>query len=374
MSWESKKITQAHLLEAEGAAAVVSPEHRLPDGIQPGETMLEEVRRNPVLRTLVLSMGVYIAGMGTFEGFKLNEYLDLQKKKGQVKQQMREIDPLNRVQQVREIYGDFIQLDFEKFSSLQKSLSQTEEQIEHFSWLGEVRKVDLPGKSADVAVEKAKLEPALEPIPSRRLDSQGIKIEEEKIDTTFLRDVIEKTFPKNWFTGEVSAISFSGKTQELPANYGIKSEAWADFNRNTKKVTFYELARRQRISANMECLAHEAGHANDWGTDNEASFDEKAGLLLDVTERLNSEDRYQSPYVESIKNDDPKREKYYKATEYWAEICEAYFRFPRDMNFNDFKLVSDWVKKNDPNFDVEKANDQRIAMINTYQYANRGNK
>ena len=338
-------------------------------------TMLEEVRRSPFLRSMVIGMGMWITGMGIFEGFKLNEYLNLKEKKGKIERNIREIDPSGRIQKVREIYGSLAELDYERYSLLQKSLEQTEEQLKHFPWLGEVREVRLPEENEMVIKEKEEMSLTLETLPSRSFSGESGKFElqEVTLDTVFLRSILEKTYPRNWFKGEVSAIGFSKKTQELGTHYGIPDgKAWANFNRNTKKITFYEPAQQHFIFENVsECLAHELGHANDWESDDDVSLEDKAALLLEVTERLEREDRYESSYVESIENDNPQLKKYLKATEYWGEICAAYFRSPESMNYKDFKLVNDWVRKNDPKFDITKANDQRISMINRYS-ARRG--
>ncbi|MDO8574274.1 MAG: hypothetical protein Q7R86_01465, partial [bacterium] len=85
-------------------------------------------------------------------------------------------------------------------------------------------------------------------------------------------------------------------------------------------------------------------------------------LLLAVGDRLDDPDRYESWYVESIKNKDKQYEQYTKAIEYWAEICERYFYMPRDMNIKDFRLVEGVVKKADPQFDVNRAIDERVRL------------
>lgn len=320
-------------------------------------SFLELFRENETVRTLVAYVGSSLAAVGviggTFTGLKINEYLSLKEKKVAVENRIRELDPHDRAKKVHELYGDWVELDRDRFSILERSLEETEQALDEFSFLKQHTFVSSLEEDTSVA-ERTESPLSIEAIPSRSVE----------MDTSFLKGVIEKTFPKSWFTGEVSSVGFLGKKQELPSKYGIKgSEAWASFIKQTGKITFYEMARESYVAENISCLAHEVGHANDWSADNETLVSDRMELILDVADRLKNYDRFKSPYVEKIKNKDPKKELYLKATEYWAKICEVYFMAPSTMNIKDFRLVDDWVKKNDPDFNVGKSKKEREKMI-----------
>jgi hypothetical protein len=126
-----------------------------------------------------------------------------------------------------------------------------------------------------------------------------------------------------------------------------------------------------------ELITHELGHANDWSSDMEMSNEERLDLLLAVSDRLDAASRYDSSYVESIKNRNKRLERYFKAREYWAEICSAYFNDPDVLDVEDYILVDSVVKKSDPNFNCRKSSQERSQMIEkniVRTPRNRGNK
>ena len=226
---------------------------------------------------------------------------------------------------------------------------------------------------------KSNVSPHIESIPT-------FTGENNKMDSSFIAKIFNETFPKSWVEGEVSAIKYN--SLDKPISYASlesnNAKTWADFNRNNKEITFYKPAETSSTYENInKCLTHELGHANDWCSDNETSLKDRMELLLAITDRLNSPDRYESSYVENIgiseksmlekyvafshneKYSPEQEQRYNKATEYWAEICSVYFSSPTMLNYEDFKLVDDWVKKNDPNFNNEQAKNKRFDMIIT---------
>jgi|SRR3989344_3359450 len=331
---------------------------------QEKSSFLEKMRKRGFFHPVTLVVGAYLIGMGVFEGFKVNEYFDLKSKKEKIETAIRTIDPENNRQKLRELYGHWFQINDSSINYLEGQQSKTEQELKHFSWFNEEI------GSVEPIKESTEVRKGSDDLGTAKIES-GIPsiIEREKVelDTLFLREVLRKTFPRNWFEGEISIIRFKD-TKEFDPDYGIfGGESWADFNRGNNVITFYAPARSKTVHVNInDCLAHELGHVNDWESDKETSFAEKVKLLLDVTNRLNEEDRYNSPYVELIKNEDEKRERYLKATEYWAEICGAYFSLPEYMNYKDFKLVDDWVQKQDSDFNVKQANGERHKIIANY--------
>jgi len=189
-----------------------------------------------------------------------------------------------------------------------------------------------------------------------------------------LRKIAQETFPKNWVKGEVSQITQEGEPDFNMDEYGLR-EGWVTLatcgkddvdNSRKSKIEFYQVSNEQsRQELFGRVLAHEFAHANDWERDNEMSTTERADLILAIAKRLESEDRYKSDYVESINNSDKQKERYYKATEYWAEICSAYFNNPDSLNVQDWFLVHENVKKSDPSFDARQKKEQRVNLIHS---------
>ena len=44
-------------------------------------------------------------------------------------------------------------------------------------------------------------------------------------------------------------------------------------------------------------------------------------------------------------------QRYYKAVEYWAEICAEFFSHPYEMNVKDYRLVEGVIRVSDPTYD-----------------------
>ncbi|MFH1236475.1 MAG: hypothetical protein V1685_06100, partial [Parcubacteria group bacterium] len=109
--------------------------------------------------------------------------------------------------------------------------------------------------------------------------------------------------------------------------------------------------------------------------DNNLTVDQRLTLFAEVTRRFTEgRNLYQSEYVESINNPDAIENLNIKVSEYWAEICAAYFTEPEKMKSNnpeDFALVDRWVKLQDPGYDtvVQAEARQRLSAEYSEEYA-----
>lgn len=193
-------------------------------------------------------------------------------------------------------------------------------------------------------------------------NAEEIKNETKIVDKEALEPIFA-TFPKGWVSGEIRKLRLY--------NQEPKNDQWADFNRVSEDVTFYPYSKNgYTISQNINiALSHEFGHANDWVSDHESTLGERLDLLLAITDRLQSSDRYDSWNSNKAREKlaQGKRSAIGVAEEYWADICQHYFSNPENMNYQDFRLVDDWVKKVDPDFDVKKAYEARTAAIRAYE-------
>ena len=202
-----------------------------------------------------------------------------------------------------------------------------------------------------------------------------------------LREVIDKTFPKNWVNREVTSISqraqsVGEKLATLLGGLGADGEVVASasmaYESEKAEIVFYGVTSKlpMQYIAN-DFLTHELAHANDWESDIEMNEEERDRLLLQISERLDADDRHKSEYVESLTHRDKRVQKYAKAKEYFAEICAVYFSNPEILHVKDFEIVNAVVKKHDPEFDVKKTGDIRkqiMLELNEPYYAARDKK
>ncbi|MBI3963730.1 MAG: hypothetical protein HY341_01905, partial [Candidatus Kerfeldbacteria bacterium] len=188
--------------------------------------------------------------------------------------------------------------------------------------------------------------------------------EEVRMSREQFQDYATRTFPKGWVNNEVVSIEQTDVQNPMPERYGIKGESAATWHRGRDTLVFDGASRDDNIGWVLrECLPHELGHANDWQSDNEMSGEERLDLLLAVGDRLGSEDRFRSSYVERINNPDEQQERYTKAVEYWAEICAQYFRNPEAMDIKDYQLVDARVRAVDPDYDADECREERQQMV-----------
>lgn len=182
-------------------------------------------------------------------------------------------------------------------------------------------------------------------------------------------------FPKNWIIGEIDEVKYvSGFWDKMGQEFGPKG-VMANFHKSEgakgNTMVFFDKdfneslsdlkgKKEDTLSYIKYLIGHESAHANDWETDRQSSILERLELISAVIHRMESRDAFRS--VGSILH---KEREYYdskeniigKAQEYWAEICKVYFEAPlflKGVCPKDYKLVDDFVRKQDPLFDALK--------------------
>ncbi len=191
----------------------------------------------------------------------------------------------------------------------------------------------------------------------------------ENLDTlhteTFTK-IINETYPKNWFKGEVNSIYFTEESYSS-TNYGDTFQSSGYFEIESQDIVFLEFERiyKKNFYSFFITLSHEAGHANDWRNNNSLNPKERLNLLMNIGERLTEDDRLISDYVEeTIQNENPQDKLYNKATEYWAEICGEYFtNGPDNLSEKDVNLIENVIKIKDPDFNIAKSINDRAFII-----------
>lgn len=189
---------------------------------------------------------------------------------------------------------------------------------------------------------------------------------------------ILKMYPRGWVDGEVDSITYSD-TEYVRLGVqerGLDSAEWsalATAERGLMKegsaIRFYPIAKIKTLRSLDNALAHELGHVNDWERDGDIAIEDRLNMLIAVNGRVFAHDRLNSYYVELIKNEDKQLERYLKCTEYWAEICAAYFTTPWGMPFDDFELVDRFVKKSDPDFDESAGSRKRLSVLDASTFS-----
>lgn len=190
----------------------------------------------------------------------------------------------------------------------------------------------------------------------------GVKIKGSK-----LKDIIVQTYPKNWVESRVSNI-IQSRSQHgtCQSTDGTSSFVWAvcsDNSAGLSDIIFYDVSYRACMNDNIQhCFSHELGHANDWRNNNSLSFEERIDLLYSICERLNSDDRFHSEYVETRFTFDR------KAIEYWAEICASYFNNQLfvQLNTKDVEIIEQIIIKDDPEFDAMASYIKRLMFLQYY--------
>lgn len=353
------------------------PEITAVEPSQEKKGFLEQLRAIPGIRPIIFGLALEIGALAWHVKQKFQEKGEIEQLARSVKTEISNIEYLKeRGERLRELFGNNLPSSLDVVGELE-ALQGGEEQVrtleKSFSWFKEKRPIlaepsemlERPPSSeererADVRVNDFVLHPEY---------YEGGKVE-QRIDSATVDRILAETYPKGWVRGEVASVEQLPDRVLFGERYGLgkDAEAFATCYReglsDQSKIVFHGISERG-YSANeiFEVLAHELAHANDWESDNEMNQGEKMNLLLQVGDRLDDEDRYYSSYVESIENKDEQAGRYLKASEYWAEICAAYLFDQSNMSYQDYKLVENHLKKQDPNFKAGQAVYDRFMIL-----------
>lgn len=339
------------------------------DGIEKEPTFAESFRReflpHPLGKTTIALLLLQLGALVWHGADKVKEYKAIAEEERRI---AADIETSERVQQkdveLRRIFGDHAP-GFSNLGSLRARKDSIDSARAEFSVFDQVKFHPHPTRSkageGEVTMEQ-------EPSDLRISEFHFLDLDDarfEAIEGSRLMDIVDRTFPKNWVRGEIRSITQSDQNRPMASRYGIKGVEAAHAGKG--EVVFGAVSRHYLAETIFEdVLPHELGHENDWISDKDMSAEERADLLLKVTARLSAADRYHSDYVEEINNpEDPQRELYDKAKEYWAEIVSQYFRDYNVLSVEDFALVDAVVMKNDPGFRVDKAKQDRQSMLDT---------
>lgn len=218
-----------------------------------------------------------------------------------------------------------------------------------------------PRKDADAEKEVAR--------PETEIRQEELLALDPEASPERVRFILD-TLPESFVDGEVASIGFTDEKFEMHESYGAELQesqgagTAAGGTRAERTVITFWKGMKGHPSEQIwnGTLLHEVAHANDWDTDDQMEPAERTELKANVVARVQSEDRYRSPYVEAISNPDAAKELDIKAKEYWGEIVEAYLK-GEALPTDDEALVKGFIAKSDPAFDRDAALAKRKDAI-----------
>lgn len=176
----------------------------------------------------------------------------------------------------------------------------------------------------------------------------------------------EKYYPKGWLNDEINTIEYKSEDSENNNDYGQNKESkyagTAELQKSGKsKIEFHFKDPKKYDSKKVfvETLdwyfSHESGHANDWESESRMDFKKRVDFLYEVSQNCFRENAFRDllGYIDSIRNTDPNKERYYKTREYWGSCCEYYFTFPEMLKQDyplEFAMVNKYIGMEDPNY------------------------
>jgi len=195
-----------------------------------------------------------------------------------------------------------------------------------------------------------------------------------------------KTLPESW-REEVALITYLNKPTEVVANEitGEKDKLVAHHQSKGKEalseIYFFPGAKEDQ-SANQgkpECLLqvliYEYSHVNNWRNRADLTLGQRISLFYEVIKRVESPDRFKYEMVEKIRCKDKKKELARKAIEYWAAISWFSIMRIKPTKENphtqppvaDLRLVYNYLKMTDPDFDILKMAKKRLKLLKRVQ-------
>lgn len=232
----------------------------------------------------------------------------------------------------------------------------------------------IPLLQKSVEVDKESVQ---EPIKIRGFEKAGLSNEDLK------KLWSEKYYPKGWLDEEIGEVEYRGRTKEKKlSHYSLKESEYyggthEPLEGGRSKITFFwpqsfilenQAEWKDFVNTLDWYFSHEASHANDWEAESGIGFKQRIEFLYEITQNCFRKGAYRDAlgYIESIKNPNSYKERYYKVREYWAVSCDRYFAMPeifKELYSYEFGMVDKYVKKEDLTFDPFEKVRQRQELI-----------
>lgn len=197
-------------------------------------------------------------------------------------------------------------------------------------------------------------------------------LKEVKLNPEVVREFL-KTLPKSWCK-EVALITYVDKPTKVVANEitGEKDELVAHHQSKGRvepsAIHFFPGAEEKEPETDLlPLLIYECAHANNWRYRADLSLGQRIGLLYEVIKRVESPDRFKYKMVEKISCKEKEKELAKKAIEYWAAISMHFIMLKEQpdapLPIADMKLVFDYLKMTDPDFDILEMAKKRTGLL-----------
>lgn len=192
-----------------------------------------------------------------------------------------------------------------------------------------------------------------------------------EIDNELLAKILEQTFPKEWLS-DVHGVTYSGQNLKLPPEYGLNLSAAAiceaRIGSESAKIIYGDVATvTSDIKILERILAHEVAHSADPVSHAGLKLEDRVRFMQRIADRVVAADRFQSTYVENIKNPDPQARQFHRAVEYWGVIWETYLTDPELSTLRlapaDLELILDYLKLTAPDFNAKLAAEMRAKLV-----------
>lgn len=192
----------------------------------------------------------------------------------------------------------------------------------------------------------------------------NIDIEEETLERLWEDGI---TYPKGWIDGEVSEITMNEIKLLDKKEVGAFVHAWKHGRKKIIIMNHNFSNSREDLTIIDGYFSHELGHANDWENKKNVVFQKRVALLADILRQIENTDieNLYSGYDLYDINDETQKNML-EAQETWAVMCKLYFchsELFKELYPDAFKIVDDWVKNTDQNFEPLDASYKRQEII-----------
>ena len=197
----------------------------------------------------------------------------------------------------------------------------------------------------------------------------------EKIVPDSVAYNIESVQVKDWEAMRELQQTGSGRPEGvIPSSVNDAGTEWSIY---PPVADYFSESETQGYFQFYELAFHEFAHMADWARNELLTPEERLELLNQVVERVQSDNRYSTPYIDNISEEnlsspdaDNKDVLYAQALEYWGEIFKAYYWSPDELPNEDKQLVESVIEKAGENGEDQRSTAVSYSFIVTARHGN----
>ncbi len=204
-------------------------------------------------------------------------------------------------------------------------------------------------KAVDALKQKAPKEHYKESDPELPIFVDSIPTEEGEFDKEEFLKILDY-LPRDWFDGEVRAITFKDEYYVQSEKNTVEKKTFAVWKGDNREIALYRPIKNNSRVELLRTLIHEGGaHAEDWVSSKNLSFQERLELIV-LTETYSRHPDAIGPGA-SYDNDAP----YHRLREYPAFTLEVFFFGEREISPVALQYVRDYFAIANPEYDPDAA-------------------